>query len=604
MRSIKIIIILLLSIGISGSLFAQRSRKKKQTNSHQSVSKKKKAAVKSSVKNNAGGTNVSAVPQTEELSTFSEQRPVADVKKNAVDTIDSREVLITSSFKPSLKYAAKINFTAATPFLDTVLIPLTYQVPASNLFFSYEPVSIRPLGMPADTGFIWKNRHRIKLGAGNLNSFFAEAKFVLGDGKNSITTLKGDMLMLKGTRFAQEFFKAGIDAQSVIRTKKNLEWSPQLFYNTVSQYRYGFSPASLNFDKSILQLNYHTLGMQAGLKNALKNKVGINYQPRLNYYFFSDNAGGAEHQVILNAPAEKSFGKYISTQIGASADISGNRFNNNSFNNQLLHLHAAMIFQSPAFKIHAGARPSWDNMVYSLQPDLQFELRLPNKMISVEAGWSGYFNKHSFRSLANFNPFISPLGTLKNTRVNEQFAGLKGYVGNHFTYNGRISLLHLYNQPLFINEGIDGKSFQVKFEPEMESVKIHGEIVYTVQESFSLLGAVNASQFNVLSSSAKAWGLVPFELTGTALWKPFNKLQLKSDFFYRQGSLFSHVNAGGVSDRLPPSIDLNLGAEYRLTSSLNAWLQMNNLFNNTYQRWNQYPVFGFNVMGGVVYSFK
>jgi hypothetical protein len=31
---------------------------------------------------------------------------------------------------------------------------------------------------------------------------------------------------------------------------------------------------------------------------------------------------------------------------------------------------------------------------------------------------------------------------------------------------------------------------------------------------------------------------------------------------------------------------------------------MNNLLNNTYQRWNQYNVLGFNVLGGVVYSFK
>jgi hypothetical protein len=31
---------------------------------------------------------------------------------------------------------------------------------------------------------------------------------------------------------------------------------------------------------------------------------------------------------------------------------------------------------------------------------------------------------------------------------------------------------------------------------------------------------------------------------------------------------------------------------------------MNNLFNNRYERWNQYPVFGFNVLGGVTFAFN
>jgi outer membrane receptor protein involved in Fe transport len=55
--------------------------------------------------------------------------------------------------------------------------------------------------------------------------------------------------------------------------------------------------------------------------------------------------------------------------------------------------------------------------------------------------------------------------------------------------------------------------------------------------------------------------------------------------------------------RLSPGLDFNIGGEFDIGQNWRIWLQMNNLFNNTYQRWNQYPVFGFNVMAGVVYSF-
>ena len=51
------------------------------------------------------------------------------------------------------------------------------------------------------------------------------------------------------------------------------------------------------------------------------------------------------------------------------------------------------------------------------------------------------------------------------------------------------------------------------------------------------------------------------------------------------------------------AFDLNAGAEFRITKNFNLWLQMNNIFNNKYERWNQYQVFGFNILGGIVYSF-
>ena len=55
--------------------------------------------------------------------------------------------------------------------------------------------------------------------------------------------------------------------------------------------------------------------------------------------------------------------------------------------------------------------------------------------------------------------------------------------------------------------------------------------------------------------------------------------------------------------KLGPAFDLNTGVEFAVMPKLNVWLQFNNLFNNKYERWNQYPVLGFNMLAGVVYSF-
>jgi outer membrane receptor protein involved in Fe transport len=55
--------------------------------------------------------------------------------------------------------------------------------------------------------------------------------------------------------------------------------------------------------------------------------------------------------------------------------------------------------------------------------------------------------------------------------------------------------------------------------------------------------------------------------------------------------------------KLPGATDLNAGLEFRITKNINLWTQFNNIFNKEYRRWNQYPVYGFNFVGGVVFSF-
>ncbi len=39
----------------------------------------------------------------------------------------------------------------------------------------------------------------------------------------------------------------------------------------------------------------------------------------------------------------------------------------------------------------------------------------------------------------------------------------------------------------------------------------------------------------------------------------------------------------------PNGFDMNAGVEFRILKQLNLWFQMNNIFNDKYERWHQYP---------------
>jgi hypothetical protein len=586
----------LLALAILGMLHSEAQRR----------STKKKAPAKKTTSSKRKTTTGSSKTTAARSSNTSDNAAAQTTREALGDTSSPKVVTITSAFKPSLKTAAKINFTAASPVIDSSRTPVTYSVPAQNLFFSYQPVPISPLALPVDTGFKWQNDHSIKAGLGNFNSFLLQGAFSFGDGVKSNTILNLDYLSNKGDLFAQQFSTIGISALSVFNTNNNNEWTTKANYRNTSRYFYGFEPASLSFQKSDLLQRFSEAGIEIGLRNKQPNAFNISYAPKLNLHYFQDNRQAKEYNAILNAPLKKNFGSKMAIDLGITADIAKTTVptgtGNLSITNNLFYVSPSVVYTSAAFKLQGGIRPSWDNGKFATLPNITAEVRIDQAGLVAEAGWVGYFNKNGYRTLTGINPWISQPTSLLNTKVMEQYAGLRGSAGNHLTYRARLSFMRMNNQPLFPNTTGDGKAFNVLFEPELDVVQLHGELGYTLQEKLSLLAGVTYRQFTSQQVYEKAWGLLPLEVTGSLKWKLLKDLQVKADAFLWDGSQYRDRNL--ATFKLKPAADLNIGAEFAVMPRLNLWVQLNNVLNNRYRRWNQYEVMGLNVLGGVVYSFR
>ena len=527
--------------------------------------------------------------------------------QNATDTASPKVVTITSAFKPYLKNSVKVNFTAATPVIDSSKMDVTYSIPSQNLFFTYQPVPLKPLALPIDSGYIWQNKQYIKLGAGNFNSYLGEVGLSFGDGKNSITNLRGNFLSSTGNLPSQQAAKWGIDLLSIFNTRNNHEWTTHPFYQNSTQYLYGYEPSSLSYQKDQLLQQFTTLGLEAGMQNKTANAMGIKYHPQITVIRFMDNHEANENNFILKAPINKSFGERFAFDLGVAMDLSTANFplipNPLVLKNDLYSINTSFLFKSSNFKINVGILPSWDNQNFSLFPNLFAEAKVSDINLVLEAGWVGTYQKNTYRSLANFNPWISTLNNgLLNTKITEQYAGIKAASGDHLTYQLKVSLLQINNQPLFLNDKNDGKTFQIIFEPEMQAFKAHAELGYREKESLSVTAGVTYTQYSALLANAKAWGLLPLEATGSLKWKLLKDLQVKADLYVWDGNPYQ--DKALLTKKTNAVADMNLGAEFAVLPKLNLWLQMNNVFNTSYQRWNQYSVLGFSILGGVVYSFR
>jgi len=519
------------------------------------------------------------------------------------DTTRRKTINITSTFKPSLKNTAKLNFNAEAPAIDTTRPVLKYDLPVEFLSLVYQPSGLSPLALPRDTVGIWNNDNYIKLGAGNVDLPYGQAALSFGDRKKSYFNLFAEGYASKGKLPYQENNLFAATLTGTIKSSNNLEWDGSLGFRSDGYYLYGFQPDTLKYDKSQLQQQFFTFSGSIGLRNTVPTDFGLTYHPQVKFAAFGLNITPrpSEFDMVIDLPLEKRIDDRFAIDLGFTADLT-NYSNDNGITiyNNIFLVHPALVFHSGNLGMHLEMTPSWDQNDFHLLPNFWAEYTTDDKRFTLFASLDGYYNKGSFKNLAAINPWLEVPTQLLNTRVSEFFGGIKGSLSDHFAYLAKAGVSRSYNMPLFQNDSTDGKSFNILYEERLDAFTFHGEVTYLEGENLNVTAGITLNNFKT-NSQAEPWGLLPIEFKTSLRWQPIRDLWLKSDIWAFQGAEWRYVD--GAIARGSGGFDIDAGVEFRVAKQFSLWLQMNNLFNDKYQRWNQYPVYGFNILGGVIFTF-
>jgi hypothetical protein len=528
----------------------------------------------------------------------------------AQDTTKKRTIDITSTFKPVLREAAKINFNAAPPSADTTRPRLNYNIPSHNLFFTYQPAELKPVALQQDSLTAWQYSNYVKVGIGNVHQPFLKAGFSFGDGKNTFFNVFADHYTSKGDLPFQKNSLTSVSAAATYKTQNNHEWNGGLGFSSDDYFLYGFKPDTLKYAKDQLKQRFQTVEGRLHFRNILPTEFGLSYDPSIRVSVFGDNhtQKASEANTVVNLPIEKTFGETVGFKLGLTADLTNYRKEYNgrdksSVSNNYYLIAPAVLLKTPNLYLQAGVTPSWERKVYHMLPNFMADINTNDQRFTLQFGWIGYYNKGSYQRFASINPWLAqPADSLlSNERVTEAYGGFKGSLGNHFSYSAKIGIQQHRNIPLFVNDPFDGKTFQIIYEPKLNQLQVHGEVEYSRGEQFSAKATLNWNQFSKLQQEKRAWGILPIEFNAALRWQVLKDLWIRSDLWAWDGAQYKKNNTNYKGEA---AFDLNAGAEFRLTKNFNLWLQMNNIFNNRYERWNQYQVFGFNILGGIVYSFN
>ena len=515
------------------------------------------------------------------------------------DTTKRQTIEITSSYKPVLRNPVKINLYASPVNGDTSRPRLAYNIPPQNLFFTYQPVPLRPLALAADTSLQLGDRNQLKLGFGSFTTPYVSGAFSFGDGKKALGNVYGDYISSRGKIKNQDFSEIKIKGTGSLFSEKNETYAFAAFQQH-EYYQYGYNHDIFDFDKASVRRSYQDFSAGIGYRNIAVNDLNITYNPHLELHTFSRESKATETTLMLDIPAEKKFSESVSVKILATGNFNKYKFKDSSNNltNNLFQLAPELVFYSDNFIFHAGATPSWNNNDVTILPNIYGEAQLQQNVISIQAGWVGRYLPNSFRTLSGENPYMNDPAILNNTKEVQFYGGIKATLDKHFNFSAKAAVISYHDLPLFVNSPVDPKSFLVVNESKLDNFQIHGDLSYINQDKFTVTGGLDLNTYTGLQDNAKAWQLYPLKLNGSLRWNAFKQVLFKADLTAFSGA--KALQTDGSQKNLNGGTDISAGAEFKITPKFSAWLDFNNILNSTYQRWNNYPVYGLQVIGGLI----
>jgi len=523
------------------------------------------------------------------------------------DTLKKTTIDITSVYKPVLLPAVKINLAATPVKADTSHPKLVYTLPTENLFFGYQPIPIEPVTVTPDSNLNMGSRNFIKAGLGNFSTALLSGGFSFGDGKKWLTNLYTDYRHSKGKIQYQKYSNLNIRASGSYFLPKNEAYG-SVTIGATDYYLYGYDHAIYKYTKSdSLHYQLQDITLKGGIRNTVVGDYGISYNPSMEINSFSNNNWLTENSLILNAPVTKEFGEALSLKVEAKADMTlyhswWRSPVNIKYHNNVFQLAPSLSYSSTQFTIHAGITPTWNNGDFVWLPNVYGEAKIPGKIFVLQAGWVGRYTKNTYRNLVAINPYIDPFSKVPNTREIEYYGGIKAKLGKHFAINAKAGLVSFNNLPFFINDtATDNKSFKLSNESKLKDIRVHGDISYISQDKFSLNAGITFNGYTGMQNNAKAWNTVPMEITGSLRWWAYKQVLLKADFYAFAGG--NYLEKGNIAGNFKPGTDFSAGTEFKFNKRFSAWLDVNNIFNNKYERWHNYPVYGLNLVAGVKMNF-
>lgn len=411
----------------------------------------------------------------------------------------------------------------------------------------------------------------------------------------------------------------------------------QVNYNNLGLHHYGFQNENANRDS--IANRFQQIGFNALYESHKKDSAELNYILGASYYNFFDKKHAdsiakwraRENNFTLtsdwryklnNEVFNAAFNvKYNNYQYGeenkfiSSADSLDTGFVSS---NLIFQLRPTVTTYSKDKKLRATA--GFDVTIDShygtkahFYPVLEAKYSMLNDLFIPYAGINGQLRQNTYAGLSGQNEFLLSNVRLQNeSQALHAYFGIKGTLSKRIGFNVSASFSNNRNKALFINDTL--YSAQTEFAVIYDTINVstlEASLSYQQNEKLKI-DAIGRFHSYQAKNNPYAWNLPQLEIVLRGEYNLFDKFLVNLTINSETGrkALVYDATLENVKEEdgvyalgLGTIVDANLGLEYRYNSRISAFMNINNLAAQRYNRWYNYPVQGFQVLGGFTFRF-
>ncbi|MDK2772430.1 MAG: TonB-dependent receptor [Flavobacterium sp.] len=481
------------------------------------------------------------------------------------------------------------------------------------------------------------------LGVGNYGTVNGELYVTHNFGRDSYL---GAMLRhlssqggIKDAKLDDNYATTGLDVTYGSRNR-DLNWNVDLGVKRQMNNWYGLPYDNIVFDAPTIEsieekqiYNTIALGGKVGLKDSFFSELTMQFKR------FSDDFGSGENRFWIKPNFDfevmdsKVNADFVVDYVGGSFDRMYAVDSELKYSNVIFGTKPNFLYQQDDLSVLIGAgvfyttgkfNDETDSKIF-VYPNVKASYKIVEDVLIGYAGAEGGLNQNSYADFVDQNPFISPTLYIAPTdNKYDIYVGLKGKLASSVSFNVKGSYNNDDNKALFVSnpyqhnsvtnntEGYAyGNSFDVVYD-NVKTMSIFGEIKADFSKSVSL--ALNGTYNNYSTDlQAEAWNLPQLKIGANLDFDITDKWHAGTNIFF-VGERKDLIPVQSLAAVFPPEtiyqvetldsyFDLNAHVGYNFSERLSFFLRGNNLANQQYNRWANFPVQGIQVLGGANYKF-
>lgn len=421
--------------------------------------------------------------------------------------------------------------------------------------------------------------------------------------------------------------------------EKNYTLRSDLHYNNQGLHYYGWKIPTDSVDRNTIAQRFQDVGGSFMFASHKKDSANLNYNVGIEYNNFSskkpiDDITEDIWRARENYFAFKSGGWYKYEKHVFAADFNvryngykyGELYDTNTMildsgivlNNTIVNLRPTIstYLKDNRFKAKIGLDfviDSHNETKAHIYPVAELKYSLFNDIFIPYLGLRGGLKQMTYKSAVSENEFILTNINMRNENtVIDFYGGFKGTLSRRMSFNVSASFARIQDKAFFVTDTMFsvGNKFNVIYDT-LSLTTIEGSLSYQLMEKLKVDGIGRFYSYSLLNNSY-AWNLPQWQAILRGSYNLYDKFLVNLDLNFeggRRALVYDGTEEdvteenGQLAKQLGLIADINLGLEYRYNKRISAFVQLNNVASQRYNRWYNHPVQIFQFMGGLTARF-